>query len=161
MNPLFQKVITGIEQQTQERDQYDRIVVAGLKLMFNQKTHAMLMEGVDEAPSVAVWAGKGVVGILGMLAKQARGTMPFEALIQSGVTLLMHALDFLAESGKVEATPAAVAEATKAYGMEIMKAAGVSEDQMMQMAEKANAAAGDPAVMQRFAGRAAQPSTGA
>ena len=150
MNPLFQKVITGVEQQVKERDPYDRIVAAGLKTMFDKSTHAMMLEGLNEAQDVAKWAGEGIAGLLGVLSKQSRGTMPFQPMLQAGVTLLMHAMDFLSETGKIEASPQSVAQATKAFAMAITNAAGVSEQQLMQMAEQANAAAGDPAQAQRL-----------
>lgn len=144
MNPLFQKVISGVEQQVKDKDPYERIVVAGLKAMFDKRTHNMLIEGLDEAPNVAVWAGKGMAGLLGVLSKQSRGTMPFQPMLQAGVTLLMHGLDFLSELGKIEATPQVVSEAIKAYAMAILGAVGVTEEQLMQMGEQANSAIADP-----------------
>lgn len=156
MEPLFQKVISDNEAKAKKRDAYDRIVVAGLKLMFSKDTHAMLMEGIDEAPDVAAWAGEGVVGVLGMLAKNAKGTMPFDEMLLAGVTLLMHGLDFLAQEGRVEPSVDTITVATKAYGKKVLSAGGVSDEQLSQMADQATQATQDPAraevIKKHFAG---------
>jgi hypothetical protein len=156
MEPLFQKTIDGTAAKAKNKDAYDRIVEAGLTAMFDKRTHDMLMEGMDEAPDVAAWAGKGVAGLLGMLAKQSRGTMPFEEMLLAGVTLLMHGLDFLVQMGKLEATPDTVATAMKAYSMTILAAGGVDEKMLGQMIDKSQQAMADPAraraIQQHFAG---------
>jgi hypothetical protein len=159
MDPLFQKTIDGVAAQAQNKDAYARIVKAGLIAMFDKQTHEMLMEGLDEAPDAAEWAGKGVAGLLGMLAKQSRGTMPFKEMLLAGVTLLMHGLDFLTQMGKLEVSPDIVTTGMKAYSMAILGAAGIDEQKLGQMAELSQQAMADPEraeqIKQRFAG--AQP----
>lgn len=156
MDALFQKVIDDQEAKAPNKDAYQRIMVAGLKAMFDKSTHAMLMEGMEQAPDVAEWAGKGIAGLLGMLTKQAKGTMPFQEMLMAGVSMLMHALDFLAQAGKVEPSPRTISTAMKAYSSAILSGAGISEEQLMQAGEQANQAIADPAkadlIKKHFAG---------
>ena len=144
MDQMLQKVIDGTAKNVKNKDAFERITVAGLKMMFSKETHQMLLEGMDQAQDIATWAGEGIAGVLGMLAKNSKGTMPFEPMIASGVVLLMHALDFLSQLGKVELSNETIDTATKAYALALMKAAGIDENKLLQMGQQASAAVQDP-----------------
>lgn len=144
MNPLLESVVADIEGKVQNRDAYDRIIVAGMKLMFSKETNAMLQDGMEEGPGLPDQAGTAIVGIMVMLQRNARGTMPFDAMLPAAVTLLMHAIDFLAQTGRLEITPEVVGQAMRAMVQALLKQLGISEEQVIAMAEQASGAVSDP-----------------
>ena len=84
----------------QMRDAYQRVVVAGKKMMYAPET-AEAIQGIildDEVP-MPNKLGEGVANLVVMMDNQGNGTIPKDILVPVGVTLMFEAADHLFEVG--------------------------------------------------------------
>ena len=148
-NQLILKAQATIDKgvKPQDRSAYDKIVMAGTKLMYSQQTHKMLMEGFDQAPDKIKSAAEGMVGVLGLLYKQSRNTMPVVPMIQAGMALLLDALDFLEQAGFIQVTAQELGKATKDYMDAILPKVGITPQMMQAVMAKTQGAMQDPQMM--------------
>jgi len=95
MNPILQQIedtVDGIVESPESKDQYDRIVIAGKKIMFDEASHdqiSWMKEGTDLAGVVT-----GVADMISILNDMSKGTMQKEPAHGAAITLTMEALDF-------------------------------------------------------------------
>lgn len=90
----------------QFKDAYERVVVAGMKIMFDQSTHAFAMKRVQQGEgSVGQRLGNAVAGLLSLILEKGKGGIPPQVVVPAGITLLVSAADFMNRSG-IEAVPA-------------------------------------------------------
>ena len=71
------------------RSAFDKLVKAGSKVIYDQKTFAQLTQGLADSQTPVEDIAKGMVSVLNMMAHKARGTIPHDALLQAGVALLI------------------------------------------------------------------------
>jgi len=97
------------------RDAYERVLVAGKKMMYAPET-AEAIQGIilDDQVPMANKLGEGVANLLVMMDNQGNGTIPKDALIPVGVSLMFEAADYMFECG-LEVTPEDLSD-----GMELM-----------------------------------------
>lgn len=94
---------------------YEKIVIAGMKVMFSKETHQQLIQGLKEAEDPMQTVADGVIGVLLLLFKQSQEKMPMTPMIFAGQSLLMEALDFMEGANMIEVTPDLLAQATQMY----------------------------------------------
>ena len=109
MSPLIQQFMPQIDKMTQLMDpkmgdSYDRVVTAGMKMLYSQENAEMMHSIVlnDEIP-VANKLGEGIANLMVMMDNQGNGTIPKEIMVPAGITLMFEAADYLFEIG-VEVT---------------------------------------------------------
>lgn len=78
-----------------QQQQLQRIVTAGMKVMFSPQTRAMMQKIVQTPGNVAQKVATSVAGLLGILMKESGNAMPKQLLIPAGVLLIAHAAEFL------------------------------------------------------------------
>ena len=74
---------------------YDRVVLAGMKIMFGEKTNKMVMQQIQGDGPISQRLGIGISGLMATLFKESNNTMPPAVVIPAGVYLLAQAADFL------------------------------------------------------------------
>lgn len=74
---------------------YERVVLAGMKIMFNEKTNQMVMKQMQGQGPVSERLGMGIAGLMATLFKESNKTIPPAVIIPAGVYLLAQAADFL------------------------------------------------------------------
>ena len=74
---------------------YDRVVLAGMKIMFSEKTNQIVMKQMQGPGPVSERLGIGIAGLLATLFKDSNQTIPPAVIIPAGVYLLAQAADFL------------------------------------------------------------------
>jgi hypothetical protein len=151
-NEMIKKAEAAIDAKVPPADKaaYDKIVLAGMKVMFEDKQmHAQLMEGLQQSPDVKTVVD-GVIGILGILFKESRNTMPVGPMILAGQSLLMEALDFMEEGGMIEVTPDMLGEATQLYIETLLPMIGMTPEKMKAIMAKAQGVMSDPQKMAQF-----------
>lgn len=77
---------------------YDRVVLAGMKIMFSEKTNQVVMKQMQGPGPVSERLGMGIAGLMATLFKESNKTIPPAVIIPAGVYLLAQAADFLKKS---------------------------------------------------------------
>jgi hypothetical protein len=139
-DPVLDKIVTGIEQQLDPKMKigYQQIVTAGMKVLFSDQTHQMVLQRLQKAsgangiPQAAV---AGTIQLLGVLIKSAGKNFPYPAAIPAMTTLLCYVLSFAEQATGFKATPDLVAQAVRSLVQGILKTFKISPQQLAQGAE--------------------------
>lgn len=84
----------------QQKPQLAKIVEAGKRVMFDEKTHHLMLEAMQQGEGpIEQKIGGGVVSLLGILWQESKQSLPPELVIPAGVILVAEACDFLNKSG--------------------------------------------------------------
>jgi hypothetical protein len=89
---------------------YERVVLAGMKVMFDKSSHESALQQLQGPGPVAERLGKAIAGLMVLLFKQSNQTMPPQVIIPAGTDLLVRAADFLKKSGKEQVTDQDIGE---------------------------------------------------
>jgi hypothetical protein len=115
------------------QEAYDRVVIAGMKVMFSKESHRAMLQEIQRPGPLGERLGKGVAGLLLMLFKESNGTMPPAVMIPAGVKLLMEAVDFLRKSGLEKPTNADIGDGIQIMMATVLEKFGVAPDKMEQL----------------------------
>jgi RNA 3'-terminal phosphate cyclase len=134
-NPTLQAVEQAVmgKVKPEQKKAVERIVTAGIKVMYSEQTRSMLSEQLGQQGDPAEVAGEGIAKLVALLFKESKGTMPMDAGMLAAQILLLEGLDFLEQSGRVQATPEVVASATKSMIAYLLQLFGVSQDKLAEM----------------------------
>lgn len=144
-NSIVKQVETKIESQLPDgvRANVQKIVVAGLKYAMKDGADGLLghLKGSQDPVGDIV---KGVIAIIGLLRKAARGAMPQNAMIPAAFILVLQGLDFAERAGILKVTNEEVNTATKLFANTLLPHLGVTPEKMGQMAGTATQIMNDP-----------------
>jgi Ni,Fe-hydrogenase maturation factor len=122
-SPITQKIVSGIMDGAPPklRSSIDRIVTAGKRLMYDPQTHELMVKQLQtlQAGNEADRIAQGIAALISMIAEKSK-------------VLMCDAIDFLAESGKIEVTEDLVAEATQELMGYVMQKLGIGPEQIAQ-----------------------------
>ena len=151
-NPMIVKAEAAIDAKVSKADKtaYDKIVMAGMKVMFSKDTHGQLLQGLQESEEKLKTAVEGVIGLLGILFKESKNTMPVGPMILAGQSLLMEGLDFMEQGGMIEVTPDVLGEATQLYIETLLPKIGLTPDKMQALMSEAQGVMSDPEKMAQY-----------
>ena len=93
---------------------YQKVVLAGMKVMFSKETHEMVLEQMQASGPMGVKLGKSIAGLMLLLFQQSNKTLPPQLLVPAGAYLMAQAADYVKKSGQP------VSSMDVAQGMEIM-----------------------------------------
>jgi hypothetical protein len=118
------------------RDAYQRVVVAGKKMMYAPET-AEAIHGIvlDDKIPMANKLGEGVANLVVMMDNQGNGTIPKDVLIPVGVTLMFEAADYLFEVG-MEVTEKDLSDGMEMMVYSIFDAYGVPQEEVDKVIDK-------------------------
>ena len=118
------------------RDAYQRVVVAGKKMMYAPET-AEAIHGIilDDKIPMANKLGEGVANLVVMMDNQGNGTIPKDVLVPVGVTLMFEAADYLFEVG-MEVTEGDLSDAMELMVYSIFEAYGVPQAEVDKIIDK-------------------------
>jgi hypothetical protein len=114
------------------KDAYDRIVVAGMKVMFDKSTHEMALKAMQGDGPVEQRLAQGIAGLMGMLVEKSNKTMPPQLVIPAGIELLAAAADFIKQSGSEPIEDQQIGEAMALFVQLILEQSGVTDPAKMQ-----------------------------
>lgn len=99
----LESVKQNIQMPPELQEAYERVVIAGMKVMFDKSTHRAMLREITKPGPMGDKLGQGVAGLLLMLFQESNKTMPPAVMIPAGVELVMQAADFVrrAELGTV------------------------------------------------------------
>lgn len=113
----------------QQQRQLLRIVAAGMKIMFDEKTHHLMLEAIDQPGPIEQRLANGILGLIGILWRESKGSIPPELIIPAAMVLLAEAADFLNKGG-MTVTPEQFGTANERLIDMIFNQAGVSSDKI-------------------------------
>lgn len=137
--PVFQKIVDGIEKKIpkeMKRD-YTAIVTAGMKVLFGDDTHKLMLQKLDEGRKAGDIPGaitKGTVMLIGLIAQQAgEGAMSPGAAFPAAATLMCYIFEFAeAQEPGRQYSNDVVAESTRTLMRDLALAMGIGPEQMAQ-----------------------------
>ena len=112
--------------------QLDRIVLAGKRVMFDQRSHKMFLEQLDGPGTTAQKLGQGVAGLMGLLWQESRQSLPPQLLIPAGMVLVAVAAEFLKKGG-MDVSDQDIAGGIEALVTALLQAGGVDPDKMAEI----------------------------
>jgi|MDTB01.1.fsa_nt_gb hypothetical protein len=83
------------------QEAYDRVVLAGKKIIFNKDTNKLVLDAIKGEGSLGIRLGKGISTLMMLLYRESQQTMPPSLIVPAGVCLLGEAADFI-RKGKIE-----------------------------------------------------------
>jgi len=117
------------------KPEYDKIVLAGLRIMFDPKSHKeMFLSQLDKEGDLAQKVGDGIVGLMYMLWQQSNQSLPPQLIVPCTFCLTLEAFDFLQRSGEPGATKEVLGNAVDISTTTILRKFGVDEAQLQQIA---------------------------
>ena len=119
-----------------QKPQLERIVAAGMKVMFDPKTHDMMLEQIDAEGPIDQKLGQSIAGLLGLLMKESNNSLPPDMLIPAGIVLLVHAADFLEKSGE-PVSDEEVAAGISVLVRSLLKQFGMDPDKVAEVGGRA------------------------
>lgn len=130
----------------EQQDALQRIVLAGKKILYDKTTNTAVEKRLAAAKDPAAAAGSGAVELVGVLARESRGTLPKDLVGPSAAILMTEILDYMKQTGRIEGSPADLEKATRSMAETMMKGSGVSSDQFDQILGKTSEAMNDPKI---------------
>jgi hypothetical protein len=129
-------VSNNIKMPPELQEAYDRVVIAGMKVMFSDESHKMMLQFMDEEGPADEKLGKGIAGLMLILFKESNETIPPQVIIPAAVQLLMRAADFAKKSGMEDITNEDVAGGIELMIAIILEKFGVDPSQFKQMLDQ-------------------------
>lgn len=126
-------VSKNIKMPPELQEAYERVVIAGMKVMFSKESHRAMLQEIQRPGPLDQRLGKGIAGLMLMLFKESNNTMPPAVMIPAGVKLLMEAVDFLRKSGLEKPSNADIGGGIEIMIATILEKFGVAPDKMAQM----------------------------
>lgn len=123
----------NIQMPPELQEAYDRVVIAGMKVMFSKESHKLMLDELQKEGPIAQKLGMGIAGLMLLLFKESNETIPPQVIIPAGVNLLSRAADFIRKSGIDTITNTDIGDATELMISTILQKFGVSPEQMEQM----------------------------
>lgn len=123
----------------QQGQQLDRIVLAGKKAMFSQKSHKLLLDQLKGPGTIEMKLGQGIAGLMALLMQESKNSLPPSLIIPAGLILLVVAAQFLRQTGTK------ISDQEIAGGMDVMTTAllhavGIDPEKAAAMGERGPAA---------------------
>lgn len=134
------------------KNAYDRIMVAGMKVLFSEKTHGALIARLKDSEDPLSDTGKGAVGLIMTLYKESKGTMPVGAMIPAGMVLMLNALDYLDGAGVVAIDKPEIDIATEVFIDTLMPQMGLTPEKMEEMTGSVQGVMADQEKMSQYQG---------
>ena len=155
-NPLLRQAEANIEGQlTPENHQnYLKIVVAGMHAALDKGPNGILAS-LRQSKDPISDAAKGAVAMVIVLRKEARGVMPFQAMVPAAMTLTLKALDFVSGARIANVGQPELVRATHIFTDAIFSAFGISKAGLADAASRVHALTQDPAALQKINAKAA------
>lgn len=139
-DPLLARTVQGIEAQLDPKYKqgYQAVVVAGMKVMFSNETHKILLRYIQEGKArknVQRAAVDGVTRLIAIIYRESKGRMSIPAAFPAAVTLLCYALEFIEKTTGEDTTEEQLAAATQLLTVSLLKMFKIDQQQLAAGAE--------------------------
>lgn len=118
------------------QEAYERVVIAGMKLMFSKESHKLMLDELRKEGPLGQKLGMGIAGLMLLLIKESNGTIPPEVIIPAGINLITRAADFIRKSKLEKITNADIGDAMEVMITTILQKFGVEPEKLAQMLDQ-------------------------
>ena len=117
----------------ESQEAYERVVIAGMKVMYSKESHRMMLKELQKEGPIDQRLGKGIAGLMLLLFKESNGTMPPAVISPAGIKLVMEAVDFMRSTKLANPTNGDIGNGVQIMIAIILEKFGVAPDKMEQM----------------------------
>ena len=128
-----QAIKDNIKMPPELQEAYERVVIAGMKVMFSKESHKLMLDELQKEGPMGQKLGTGIAGLMLLLVKESNGTLPPEVIIPAGINLLTRAADFIRKSKIEKITNGDIGEAMEVFISTILEKFGVDPAKMADM----------------------------
>lgn len=111
---------------------YERVVVAGMKVMFSKETNKYVLKAIEGEGTNGEKLGNGVAELLIMLFAQSNKTMPPQVIIPAGTELVVQAADFVKKAGLMKVTNQDIGDGIQVMISQVLRAFGADPQKLFQ-----------------------------
>jgi hypothetical protein len=129
-------VWSNIEMPEELQEAYERIVLAGMKILFSQGTNRELLKRIDGPGPIGIRLGKGMATLMLLLFKQSNQTIPPNVIIPAGLYLLSQAADFLKKTEVEEVTNKDIADSMVEFINTLITSFGGDTQKMYELFDR-------------------------
>lgn len=126
-------VSENIQMPPELQEAYDRVVLAGMKIMFSKDSHKLMLKELQKPGPVGQKLGQGIAGLMLILVKESNNSIPPAVLIPAGIQLMMQAVDFMRKTGMEKVTNQDIGDGMELMIMTLMEKFGASPEKVQQM----------------------------
>lgn len=109
---------------------YERVVAAGMKVLFSKQTHQYMLDQLQAPGANAEKLGQGIAKVMVFLFNESNGTMPQEVIVPAAMLLVLKAADFVNQSGKGKITDAEIGQAMEILVDSLFEGFGADRSQL-------------------------------
>jgi hypothetical protein len=110
---------------------YAKIILAGMKVMFSDTTHGMLIDRLLKGQGdIAQGLGQGAADLMFLLVHESNNGIPPQLIVPAGTELIAHAADFLAQAGHPVSTQD-FAQAVATFTKTVLSKVGMDPNKVM------------------------------
>ena len=113
------------------REAYDKLVAAGIKIMFDKSTHYLMQEQMAADGEISDKLAEGVASLMAMMLKNSKGAFPQQLIIPAGIELMLHAADFAAQGAGEKVDADDMGSAIQKFVFKLFEGAGIKPDMLM------------------------------
>jgi hypothetical protein len=126
------------------RENYMRIVVAGMRAGLARGPDGILAH-LRKSPDPVRDAARGAVNLALLLRRETKqGVMPLKAMVPAALTLMLHALDFVARTKLATVDNAALVRATHVFTNTLFQKLGITPAMLQKASAQVHATVQDP-----------------
>jgi hypothetical protein len=130
------------------RENYMRIVVAGMRAGLARGPDGILAH-LRKSPDPVRDAARGAVNLALLLRRETKqGVMPLKAMVPAALTLMLHALDFVARTKLATVDNAALVRATHVFTNTLFQKLGITPAMLQKASAQVHAVTANPVSMQ-------------
>jgi hypothetical protein len=135
-DPVIAQVQDKVRQSIppQFRVAVQKLVLAGQKIMYDPKTHHLMVQALQSDSDPAHAVGMGVTQLMTMMWVQSKGSIPPPALIPAAILLVCEALDFCEQSKLLKPDNDMVGNAVQVVVSYMMQKMGIKPSDMAKAA---------------------------
>lgn len=150
-NTLLKQAEGQIEQRLKGgvRESYMKIVVAGMKYALKDGPKSILAQLKDSQDPITDVV-KGAIGIVGLLRRAAKGSMPIDALIPAAMVLVLQGLDQAEKFGLLKVGKPEIDQATQLFVETLLPQLGLTPEKLAQMNGRVQKLMADPEQMAKL-----------
>lgn len=121
-----------------EREEaFSRVVKAGMKIMFSEKTHQYMVKELSKEGDMAQNIGQAMGGLMILMFEESNRTMPGDVLIPAGSYLLFQGADYLEKTLGEDIPSDVLADAYQVMIETINQSLGIDSNRLYAAADKA------------------------